>query len=189
MVINMVNRGSEHNVLQDDPAFSPGINLLELGDLLSLGESLEKEFGNESLLTITDSFTDTHMPPSLNSGTRHRYQVITEPMNNSPSTDPGDMDLRMAGLSGEGKLEVPDYEFTADGSVKDIMPAAGGEPVSPKVDVGGERRVLGPRWGRERLESDPIVIAQVQRDHAEVLNQPAEVSHQLSSVKRLNSDA
>lgn len=171
MVINMVSRGSEHNVLQDDPTFSPGINLLDLGDLLSLGDSLERAFNNESLLTITDSFPDTHTPPSLNSSTRHKYHAFTEPMDNSFSTDPEDMDFRMAGFGTEGILEVPDYEFTADGSVRDLVPAAGGEPVSSKV------RLLGPRPGRERLDSDSFVIAQVQRDHAEVLDQPAEVSY------------
>lgn len=180
----MVNRGSGQNILQDDPTFSPGINFLNLGDLLSLGDTLEREFQNESLLTITDSFPDTHTPSSLNYGTSHRYHGITEPIDNSSSTDPGDIDMRMVGFSGEGKLEAPDYEFTADGSVRDLIPVASEEHISPKVEARDSRRLPDSRPGRERLESDPFVIAQVQRDHAEVLNQPAEVSHQLPLIKK-----
>ena len=173
-------RGLDQNVLQDDPGFLPGVDLLVLGDLLDMGPQLGAKFNNESLLTMSSSTYDPRTPsPSRPRHTvaSHTSRAITQIVDQSSSTIFGDRDFQM---DEAGQLEEVDYEFGEDGSMREIEPFRIRERLSSEVDATPIKRApvrpRVPRQGRERLASDDFVIAQVHRDHAEALDRPAEVS-------------
>lgn len=177
-------RGPDQNVLQDDPAFLPGVDLLALGDLLAdTRPQLEARFDNESLLTMSNSPYDPRTPSSSYSrhtAASHASRAITQIVDQSPSTIFGDHDFRMGGINDVGQLEEVDYEFGEDGSIREIEPFKIRERLSSEIDATPLKRApvhsRVPRQGRERLASDDFVIAQVHRDHAEALDRPAEVT-------------
>ncbi|KAF8449950.1 Rec8 like protein-domain-containing protein [Terfezia claveryi] len=175
------SRGPDQNVLQDDPGFLPGADLLVLGDLLDTGPQLEARFNNESLLTMSNTPYDPHTPSSSHSrhmAASHASRAITQIVDQSPSTIFGDHDFQMAGIDEAGQLEEVDYEFGEDGSMREIEPFRARERFSSEVDATPLKRApvhpRAVRQGRERLASDDFVIAQVHRDHAEALDRPAE---------------
>ncbi|KAF8428256.1 Rec8 like protein-domain-containing protein [Tirmania nivea] len=173
------SRGHDQNVLQDDPEFIPGADLLVLGDLLDTEPQLEAKFNNESLLTMSNSAYDSHTPSrSRHTAASHASRAITQAVDQSPSTVFGDHDFQIAGIDEVGQLEEVDYEFGEDGSMREIEPFRIRKRLSSEVDATPLKRApvrpSEPRQGRERLASDDLIIVQVRRDHAEALERPTE---------------
>lgn len=180
-----MSRGPDQNILQDDPAFLLGDDLLNLNDILDLEPLMDpgQGFRDESLITLNSSLYNSRSSStqrSRHTAASHALLASTQIQDDS-SVGFGDIDSQLPGIDEVEQLEEVDYEFGEDGSMRNIIPIRKRENNSLLSPAAGTKRPgvkpRAPRQGRERLASDDLAIAQVQREHAEALDQAIEVSY------------
>ncbi|KAF8473974.1 Rec8 like protein-domain-containing protein [Kalaharituber pfeilii] len=167
------SRGDQY-VLQDDPAFIPGVDLLELDDIINSDVQHPNWEDDTSLVTVGRStahsqMSSPYLAPRAVAGSRS-HTII-----NNSSTVGEDAGWQNSNFIEEADfLADPGFEFGEDGMARDTEDLVRlNVPSSPMEGPSNRNQVVSlrtPQQGRERLDIDSAILGQVQRDHVEGVN-------------------